>query len=55
LEPVEFEGYAWAKLGLKPGPHILRIEIEGLPPQLIEKVLEIKPSETTEITVRIEV
>lgn len=54
LEPVEFEGYSWAILGLNPGPHILRIEIEGVP-HLIEKILEIKPSATTEITVKIDI
>lgn len=54
-KPEEFEGLSWAKLGVTPGPHILRIEVEGISPVRIERVLDVKPASTVEVSVKIDV
>ncbi|MBU0943945.1 MAG: SLATT domain-containing protein [Proteobacteria bacterium] len=42
--PVEFVGYAWSKLNVSPGQHILMVETVTEPREVYQKVVEVQTS-----------
>lgn len=49
----EFVGSSWAKLDLLPGQHTISVETVGAPPQIIQKIADIKPGEIARIEVKL--
>lgn len=51
-DPVEFFGQTWSRLNIPPGQHLLIIQTISDPPQTIERVIQINPSNITSIEIK---
>jgi hypothetical protein len=51
--PLDFLGTSWAKVGVAPGQHSLRVKMSTDPPQLVERVIEVQPGAVTRTEVKL--
>ncbi len=49
--PAEFLGYVWSKINVRPGQHLLLIEIVSDVPQRIQKVIDVQAATTARVAI----